>query len=99
MLSSLLAVIQNFTNDTKYIIETAHSIKFGIIIFDRVAMSIWSVHCSMALLTVSLNYDARFLSGWYAGKLFMECAYDADQQLLSLIFIVVVGELNVANWG
>jgi hypothetical protein len=37
MLPSLLAAIQNFTYDTKYIIETAPSIKFGVEIFDRVA--------------------------------------------------------------
>jgi hypothetical protein len=37
MLPSLLAVIQNFTYGTKYIIETAPSTKFGVEIFDRVA--------------------------------------------------------------
>jgi hypothetical protein len=37
MLLSLLAAIQNFIYDTKYIIETAPSIKFGVEIFDRVA--------------------------------------------------------------
>jgi hypothetical protein len=37
MLLSLLAVIQNFTYDTKYIIEKAPSIKFGIETFDHVA--------------------------------------------------------------
>jgi hypothetical protein len=37
ILPSLLAAIQNFTYGTKYIIETAPSIKFGVEIFDRVA--------------------------------------------------------------
>jgi hypothetical protein len=37
MLPSLLAAIQNSTYGTKYIIETAPSIKFGVEIFDRVA--------------------------------------------------------------
>jgi hypothetical protein len=37
MLPSLLAVIQNSTYGTKYIIETVPPIKFGVEIFDRVA--------------------------------------------------------------
>jgi hypothetical protein len=37
MLPSLLVAIQNFTYDTKYIIETTPSIKFDVEIFDRVA--------------------------------------------------------------
>jgi hypothetical protein len=37
ILLSLLAAIQNSTYGTKYIIETAPSIKFGVKIFDRVA--------------------------------------------------------------
>jgi hypothetical protein len=36
-----------------------------------------------------LTIDAEFLSGRYAGKLFMICAYDVEQQLLPLIFIIV----------
>jgi hypothetical protein len=39
MLLSLLAVIQNSTYDTKYIIETTFSIKFDVEIFDRVALA------------------------------------------------------------
>jgi hypothetical protein len=37
MFPSLLAVIQNFTYDIKYIIETTPSIKFSVKIFDCVA--------------------------------------------------------------
>jgi hypothetical protein len=29
----------------------------------------------------------------------MAYGYDAEQQLLSLVFIVVAGEKNMANWG
>jgi hypothetical protein len=29
----------------------------------------------------------------------MVCDHDAEQQLLSLIFVVVVGEQSVVNWG
>jgi MULE transposase domain len=46
-----------------------------------------------------LTIDAGFLSGRYAGKLFMACDYDAEQQLLPLAFDVVAGEESVANWG
>jgi hypothetical protein len=51
-------------------------------------MSIWSVQ---PVLTI----DTGFLSGWYAGKLFMTCSYDAEQQLLLLAFAVVAGEKNM----
>jgi hypothetical protein len=37
MLSFLLAAIQNFIYDTKYIIETVPSIKFDVEIFDCIA--------------------------------------------------------------
>jgi hypothetical protein len=37
MLLSLLAAIQKSIYDTKYIIETTSSTKFGVEIFDRVA--------------------------------------------------------------
>jgi hypothetical protein len=33
------------------------------------------------------------------GKIFMTCGYDAEQQLLPLVFAVVAGEESVANWG
>jgi hypothetical protein len=29
----------------------------------------------------------------------MTCEYDAEQQLLPLVFVVVAGEESVANWG
>jgi hypothetical protein len=29
----------------------------------------------------------------------MACGYDAEQQLLSLAFVVVADEKSVANWG
>jgi hypothetical protein len=29
----------------------------------------------------------------------MACGYDAEQQLLQLVFVVVAGEESVANWG
>jgi hypothetical protein len=37
MFPSMLAVIQSFTYDTKYIIEISPPIKFDVEIFDRVA--------------------------------------------------------------
>jgi hypothetical protein len=46
-----------------------------------------------------LTIDVGFLSGWYAGKLFMVCDYDVKQQLSSLAFTVVAGEESVTNWG
>jgi hypothetical protein len=46
-----------------------------------------------------LTIDVGFLSGWYAGKLFMVCDYDVKQQLPSLAFTVVAGEESVTNWG
>jgi hypothetical protein len=49
-------------------------------------------------LRPDLIIDARFLLGQYVGKLFMTCAYDTEQQLLSLAFAMVVDEKSAANW-
>jgi hypothetical protein len=38
-----------------------------------------------------------FLSSRYTDKLFMICAYDAEQKLLLLVFAVVVGDDSVDN--
>jgi hypothetical protein len=50
-------------------------------------------------LRLVLTIDAGFLSGRYVGKLFMTCDYDAEQQLLSFVFVIVTSEKSVANWG
>jgi hypothetical protein len=92
MLSSLLAAIQNFIHGTKYNIETTPSIKFGVEIFDRVAWAFGPCIAAWLYLRPVLTIDAGFLSGQYAGKLFMACDYDAKQQLLLVTFTVVAGE-------
>jgi hypothetical protein len=79
MLLSLLAVIQNSTYGTKYIIETAPSIKFGVEIFDRVAWAFSPCITTWPYLRSMLTIDTGFLSSRYAGKLFMACGYDAEQ--------------------
>jgi hypothetical protein len=99
MLPSLLAAIQSFTYDTKYIIETSPSIKFGVEIFYHVAWALVNVIAAWPYLRPVLTIDAGFLSGRYVGKLFMICGYDAKQQLLLLAFAVVAGEESVKNWG
>jgi MULE transposase domain len=90
MLPSLLAVIQNSTYGTKYIIKTAPSKKmvlnFSIVLHGH-------------YLQLVLTIDAGFLLGQYAGKLFMICGYDAEQQLLPLAFAVVAGKESMTNWG
>jgi hypothetical protein len=97
MLLSLLAAIQNFTYGTKYIIETAPSIKFIVEIFDRVAWAFGPCITAWPYLQPVLTIDIGFLSSRYAGKLFMTCGYDAEQQLLLLAFIIVAGEESVEN--
>jgi hypothetical protein len=97
MLPSLLAAIQNSTYGTKYIIETTPSTKFGVDIFDRVVWAFGPFIIAWTYLRPVLTIDAGFLSCRYAGKLFMACDYDAEQQLLSLAFVVVVGDESVAN--
>jgi MULE transposase domain len=99
MLSSLLAAIQSFKYGTKNIIETSPSTKFGVKIFDRVAWAFSQCIVVWPYLQLVLTIDTGFLSGQYAGKLFMVFGYDAEQQLLPLVFAVVVGEKSVANWG
>jgi hypothetical protein len=55
--------------------------------------------CIVALsyLRSVLIIDAGFLLGRYAGKLFMACGHDTEQQLLPVAFVVVAGEKSVAN--
>jgi hypothetical protein len=62
------------------------SIKFGVEIFDRVAWAFGPCIATCPYLRPILTIDAEFLSGRYAGKLFMACGYDAEQQLLPLTF-------------
>jgi hypothetical protein len=99
MLPSLLAAIQNSTHGTKYIIETVPSTEFGVKIFDRVVWAFGLCIAAWPYLRPILTIDAGFLSGRYAGKLFIACGYDAEQQLLPFAFAVVAGEESVANWG
>jgi hypothetical protein len=79
MLSSLLAAIQNFTYDTKYIIEMAPSIKFDVKMFDRVAWTFGLCITVKPYLRPILTIDGEFLSDRYVDKLFMACGYDAEQ--------------------
>jgi MULE transposase domain len=99
ILMSLLAAIQNSTYGIKYIIETTPSTKFGVEIFNHVACAFGPCIITWPYLRLVLTIDARFLSGRYAGKLFMVCGYDAEQQLLPLAFVVVAGDESVINWG
>jgi hypothetical protein len=75
--ASLLAAIQNSAHGTKYIIETTPSIKFGVETFDPVVWAFGPYIVAWSYLHPVLTIDARFLSGRYAGKLFMACDYDA----------------------
>jgi MULE transposase domain len=71
----------------------------GVEIFDRVTWAFGLCIAACLYLRLVLTIDIGFLSGRYAGKLFMACGYDVEQQLLPLAFAVVVGEESVANWG
>jgi MULE transposase domain len=75
------------------------SIKFGVEIFDHVAWVFGPCIAVWPYLRPVLTIDAGFLSGRYAGKLFMTCGYDAEQQLLPHIFAIVAGKESVANWS
>jgi hypothetical protein len=83
----------------KYIIKTTPSTKIGVVIFDRVAWACGPCITAWPYLRSVLTIDARYLSSSYAGKLFMACGYDAEQQLLSLVFAVVACEKSMINWG
>jgi hypothetical protein len=82
MLPSLLVAIQNSTYGTKYIIETSPSTKFGVENFNHIAWAFGPCIAAWPYLRPVLTIDVGFLSGWYAGKLFMACGYDVEQQLL-----------------
>jgi hypothetical protein len=75
------------------------SIKFGVEIFNRVAWTFGPCIAAWSYLRLVLTINIRFLSGQYAGKLFMTCDYDAEQQLLSLTFAIIAKEETMANWG
>jgi hypothetical protein len=79
VLSSLLAIIQNFTNDIKYLIVMVPSIKFSVEIFNCVAWSFDSYIAARPNLWPVLTIDAILLLGWYFDKLFMTCTYDTKQ--------------------
>jgi hypothetical protein len=97
ILSSLLAAIQNFTYGTKYIIEMVPSTKFDVEIFYCVTWTFGPYIAAWPYLRSVLTIDAEFLSDRYAGKLFMACDYDAEQQLLSLAFAVIADEKSMEN--
>jgi hypothetical protein len=89
MFLPLLATIQNFTYDIKYIIEMTPSIKFVVEIFDRFVWAFGLCIVAWSYLRSVLTIDADFLPDQYSRKLFMACAYDAEQQLLPFTFTVV----------
>jgi hypothetical protein len=98
MLPSLLAAIQSSTIGTKYTLDTEPSTREGVHIFNRVAWAFGPCIEAWPYLRPVISIDAGFLSGRYAGKLFMACAYDAEQHLLPLAFAVVAGEESGENW-
>jgi hypothetical protein len=75
------------------------STKFDVEIFYRVAWAFGPCIAAWSYLRPVLTINVGFLSGRYAGKLFMACGYDAEQQLRSFTFVVVADEESVANWG
>jgi MULE transposase domain len=97
MLTYLLTIIQNITLGTKFRLEREPSTKFRIDIFYRVVWAYSPYIQAWPHLRPVISVDIDFLSGRYAGKLFMVCAYDADQRLLSFTFVVADEELT-HNW-
>jgi hypothetical protein len=96
LLPSLLANIQTSTINTKYLIEMTPSIKFSVKKFNRVVWAFCPCIAVWPYLRPILTIDADFLSGRHAGKLFMACAYDVEQQLLPLAFVVVE---TIIDWN
>jgi hypothetical protein len=79
--------------------ETTPSTKFGVKFFYHVVWAFGLCIAAWPYLRPILTIDARFLSGWYAGKLFMTCDYDVKQQLLSIVFVIIAGEESAAKYG
>ena len=98
LLPSMLGAIQTSTPGTKYVIEHEPSTKMGIRIFTRVAWAFGPCIESWPYLRPVISVDAGHLSGRYKGKLFMACAYDAEQQLLPIAF-GIADEESSSNWG
>jgi hypothetical protein len=72
--SSLLVVIQNFTNDTKYLMETTPSTKFGVEFFNHVTWVFGLCIAVWPYLWSVLTIDVIILSSQYDDKLFMAYA-------------------------
>jgi hypothetical protein len=98
VLPSLLGAIKASNPGTQYLIEHEPSTKWGINIFNRVAWAFGPCIEAWPHLRPVISVDAGFLSGRYKGKLFMACAYDAEQQLLPLAFAICEKE-SIENWG
>jgi len=98
VLPSLLGAIKSSNPGTQYLIEHEPSTKWGVNIFNRVAWAFGPCIEAWPHLRPVISVDAGFLSGRYKGKLFMACAYDAEQQLLPLAFAICEKE-SIENWG
>ena len=78
-LPSLLGAIKASNSGIQYLIEHDPSTKFGVHIFNRVAWAFGPCIEAWPHLRPVISVDAGHLSGRYKGKLFMACAYDAEQ--------------------
>ena len=98
LLPLLLSAIQSSTPGTKFKIDSEPSDQFGVHIFQRAAWAYGPCIASWSHLRPVISIDAGHLSGRYKGKLYMACAYDAEQQVLPLAF-AIMGEETLENWG
>jgi hypothetical protein len=73
------------------------STKFGVEIFYCVTWTFGPYIAAWPYLRPILTIDTEFLLGRYAGKLFMACDYDAEQQLLSLACAVIADKKSMEN--
>ena len=72
--------------------------KDGYRYFTRAAWAFGPCIASIPTLRPVITIDVFFLSGRYHGKLLMACGYDAENQLVSIVFGLVEKE-NFENWG
>ena len=98
LLPPLLSAIQSSTPGTKFKIDSEPSDQFGVHIFQRAAWAYGPCIAAWSHLRPVISIDAGHLSGRYKGKLYMACAYDAEQQVLPLAF-AIMGEETLENWG
>ncbi|XP_078181423.1 uncharacterized protein LOC144575180 [Carex rostrata] len=94
----LLGAIKRSNPGTQYKIVSKPTTKPGYRFFMRAAWAWGPCIAAVGHLRPVISIDACFLSGRYKGKLLIVTGYDAENQLIPLVFGLVEND-DFENWG